>query len=393
MAGATGTGKSTLMTCFLGHDMYHRRPAVVIDPKSSIKLISDLRALATRFGRDPKKLRVFSLSRPKESCYYNPIKHGTAIEKKDRIMGALEWSEQYYEALAGRYLSVILPIFECIGSLPTLAKLRNILIHREWQALMRSKLTAASDQLVNATNLLRELDDVLKIGRDKLEGLASQIGILDNPSNGHLLSPPDDCSNEIDLREIRTKGEIAYFQLNTLASGDTARRIGRMITEDLKAYCNAVFNDETASREFFPLYFDEFGAFATIQFIELLKQGGEAGFAVHLFCQGLEDLDAVTEVFRRQSSSNPQTKVFLRIDDPKGVNEITSMIGTVDSLEQSHQVESGLGFRSKTGLGNLRETKSMRVEHDVIKRLNRGQAILIEKSPSREDLVQLWKII
>jgi hypothetical protein len=65
------------------------------------------------------------------------------------------------------------------------------------------------------------------------------------------------------------------------------------------------------------------------------------------------------------------------------------MAGTVDALEQSYQVE-GTVTRTKTGRGNMRETKQMRVEHGVIKNLGVGQAVVIEKSPSRVSGIQVW---
>lgn len=86
--------------------------------------------------------------------------------------------------------------------------------------------------------------------------------------------------------------------------------------------------------------------------------------------------------FRRQASSNPITKIGFRLDDNETVNEVCSVAGTIEATEQSYQIE-GTFVQTKTGLGNLRETRQMRVEHDVFKNLQVGQAVVIEKSPSR----------
>ena len=53
------------------------------------------------------------------------------------------------------------------------------------------------------------------------------------------------------------------------------------------------------------------------------------------------------------------------------------MAGTVETTEQSYQVEGQLA-PVKTGMGNLRETRQMMVEHDVLKSLETGQAVVIE---------------
>jgi len=79
----------------------------------------------------------------------------------------------------------------------------------------------------------------------------------------------------------------------------------------------------------------------------------------------------------------------MRLDDSETVDEICSMAGTVSGVEQSYQVD-GLFLPRRTGAGNQRETKQMRVEHDVIKNLERGQAVVIEKSPSRVAPIQIF---
>lgn len=102
-----------------------------------------------------------------------------------------------------------------------------------------------------------------------------------------------------------------------------------------------------------------------------------------------EDLDVVSPEFRRQASSNPITKIAFRFDDSQTVDEVCSMAGTLDVFEQSYQVDGTIA-PMRTGKGNLRETKQMRIEHDVIKSLQTGQAVVIEKSPSRVTPVQVF---
>jgi type IV secretory pathway TraG/TraD family ATPase VirD4 len=222
-----------------------------------------------------------------------------------------------------------------------------------------------------------------KANQDTLSGLSSQISILNNPTFGGLLSF-DSAESEIDFRLSRRSAGITYFQLDTLGNGDSARRLGRMIIEDLKSLASEVYRTDAKvlDRPFLPIYIDEFGSFASSGFIEFLKQSRGANFGVHLFCQGLEDLDIVSPEFRRQVISNTLTKVGLRMDDHETVNEICATAGTFDALEQSHQVQ-GVLFATKTGMGNLRETKQMKIEHDVFKQLRVGEAVVIQKSPQQ----------
>jgi len=228
-----------------------------------------------------------------------------------------------------------------------------------------------------------------KVKSADLHGLAAQLSILNNPYIGHLMSF-EQAENEIDLRLALSRNEVIYFQLDTLGNPDTARRLGRIIIEDIKGLASFVYRTiPEERRKFFPIFIDEFGSFASKEFIEVLKQIRGAKFGAHLFAQGLEDLDVVSREFRRQAGSNPITKVAFRLDDSETVDEICSMAGTLNVFEQSYQVQ-GSFTPVRTGKGNLRETKQMRVEHDVVKSLETGQAVVIEKSPSCVRAIQVF---
>jgi len=198
---------------------------------------------------------------------------------------------------------------------------------------------------------------------------------------------------EIDLLEIYKKGEMAYFQLPTLVHKDSTRRLGRMILQDLKAVSDSLLNDvEVDEDSFFSIFIDEFGYFAIEDFDELLAQCRESQLGLHLFTQSLADLDKISPEFARKILDNTIYKIIFRQDDPKSVEIWSSIAGTRDTVNESFQVESSDFNMSqiKTGIGNLREAKVMQIEHDVFKRLNVGQAVFIEKSPYRDDLVQIF---
>ncbi len=392
--GATGTGKTTLQLILALHAVRHGQPLVILDPKGDLSSLEQWIKQGRKLSPDfDQRFRAFTMSDPKRSASYNPLKHGNANQIKDRIMEALNWSEQYYQSVAGDFLTLLTSSSEYVGVPLTLESVSHFMLSREKHASVSKLLKKKADEGDIKAEILKERFDLLlkKMKPDDLLGLQSQLGILNNPTLGHLLSFQD-AENEIDLNAVLEKNQIAYFQLDTLGNPDTARRLGRMIVEDLKGLASQVFHEvPEEKRKFFPIFIDEFGSFASKEFVEFLKQSRSAKFAVHLFSQGSEDLDVVSKEFGRQARSNPMTKIALRLDDSETVNEICSMAGTVDSLEQSYQVE-GEWTQTKTGLGNMRETKQMRVEHDVLKNLNVGQAVVIEKSPSRVIPIQLCDI-
>ncbi len=384
--GATGTGKSNLMTNLILHAIRHRQPCVVIDPKGESSSLESICEIARKISPDfDSRLRVFSMSNPNTSAKYNPLKHGNANQLKDRIMEAFVWSEQYYQNVAASFLTALTSTTEFLGIPLTLAELSRILTSKDRRTELLQKLQDSFEKQKNhyameLFHLLKPFFEKSKV--DDLSGLAAQISILNNPTFGSLLSF-DKAEREIDLRDIRKNSGIAYFQLDTLGNADSARRLGRMIIEDLKSLSSEIYKTEPNEKDriFFPIFIDEFGSFASREFIEFLKQSRGAKFAIHPFCQGLEDMDAVSPEFRRQVISNTMTKIGLRMDDHETVEEFCATAGTFDALEQSYQVQGNL-IVDKTGMGNMRETKQMQIEHDVLKQLRIGQAVLIEKSPS-----------
>ena len=394
--GATGSGKSSLMVLMILHDIWRGRPCVIIDPKGDGALFEELKRVAKVFKIDiTARLKLFEMSSPNTSCSYNPLKHGNANQLKDRIMEALNWSEQYYQSVAADYLTVITACAEYLKITLTLDYLVKMITVKAVRSALEAKLEAEikkGDQ--HALDLFQRTKMLFSKDKEEvLTGMVSQLAILNNPTFGKLLSfeaidKNDISKSELDLREIRKTGGIAYFKLDTLGNADSARRLGRMIVEDLKSVSSEVYKTEPdeSKRVFFPIYIDEFGSFVSKEFIEMLKQARGSKMALHLFCQGLEDLDIVSPQFRRQVISNTLTKAAFRCDDNATTNEFCATAGTFDALEQSHQVDDG----TRTGRGNLRETKQMKVEHDVIKNLCNGQAVVISKSPTRIFGVQVY---
>ena len=71
--------------------------------------------------------------------------------------------------------------------------------------------------------------------------------------------------------------------------------------------------------------------------------------------------------------------------------EWAKVAGTFPSQKKTYQITGTETNEEMTGLGSLRDTKEMRIEFDVFKKLSHGQAVLIDKAFHREDLFQVWR--
>lgn len=392
--GGTGMGKSNLMLLLILHALYHEHPCIIIDPKGDEEFISELMKLAESISPlSRRRMKIFRLSKVEQSCRYNPLRHGTVSQLKDKLLEALNWSEQYYQSISSEFLSEFVSAINHLGMELNLAQVRrSAASHAEMMRIINQLKNMALKGDQKANELAQRLGLFIdKIKREDLLGLAAQLSILDTPELGSLFSYAE-ASDEIDLREVYTKNQVVYFQLDTLGNADTSRRLGRMIVEDVKSLVRYIYSEiSEPNRKFTPLLIDEFGSFATKEFIETLKQARGAKVSAHLFCQGIEDLEVVSREFARQATSNPGTIVALRLNDKRTVDEVCAAAGTADTFEQSFQIEQGLMGESPTGLGNMRKTKQMIVEHDVLKNLNTGEGVVIERSPSCASPVRIFR--
>lgn len=389
VSGSTGSGKTTVLKSLFQDAVLKKQPILIIDPKGNNETIQELKTMLFQAGRNSSIFKTFSIMNPDTSARYNPLSRGTAMQIRDRIMGSFVWSEPFYKNQASAFLSDITDVLTALRVPLTIRRLRRVMSDPMAQEELLALIAAVPDK-GRAKELIQRLKAALRISKDNLDGLLAQLRDLDNLEFGELFETTG-LSPTIDLESIIRNGEIAYFQLNTMAYEEAAKTIGRLVLQDLKALASQIHGGQIELEpKFFPVFVDEFGSFAFEGFIDFLKMARDVKFANHLFFQSLADLDVVSPEFKSQVQQNCLTKLILRTDDPDEVNFWAGVAGTVDSIEASHQVASVLGIKFKTGQGNMRYTKQMRIEHDVFKRLRVGEAVLIQKSPAREDLVSLW---
>jgi energy-coupling factor transporter ATP-binding protein EcfA2 len=389
IVGSTGSGKTTVLKSMLQNDAEQKNPALIIDPKGNSRTVQEMIDLLVDHGRNPEDFRLFSIINPKNSLRYNPLRNGTAIQIKDRLMGSLEWSEPYYKNQANQFLGNFIELLYGLNEEITFKKLLRGLTDKEYADEIRT-LIKKRDPNPTTSPLAIKLQACLSQSRDDLNGLISQLSDLTNEEFGYLFEP-DKPENTIDILSGIKNSNVIYLQLNTMAYEVTARIIGKLALQDLKSLASQIHGGNIeAPRRFFPIYIDEATSFLDLNYIDFLKMSRDVLFANHLFFQGLAGLDAISKEFRKEIQQNCLTKIILRTDDPDEAEFWASVAGTVDSLEHSSQLNTFAGIQYKTGAGNLRSTKEMRVEHDVFKMLQIGQAVVIKKAPYKHDLLDLY---
>lgn len=375
--GSTGTGKTeSVLLPMLAHDIDHGKGAIVIDGKGDLELLDRIHAIVKGNGR-LNDFYFFSLAHPEMSNTYNPLLRGNATELKDKIVGSMAWSEEFYRRMAEQAALTILNALILTGQ-----KIQFRTLHACLTDL--GSLKTLSDQ-TGAINKDLQLDLVTMINNfhDNRKFLSGLMADLYLSSRSEFSGKLDTDRPHIDLLDIYQEQKIVYFALDLQGYGDTARRMGRMILQDVKTVSSYIQSNIPASkRHFFPVFIDDAASFLDLGFVDFLNKSRASRIAIALFHQSLGDLYFRSAPnFQQQVIENTNIKIILRQDDPVAVEKFSKIAGTRRTLIPTYQTEERLTGKGMTGTGSVREGQEFKIEPDLIRELKRGEAVVILKSP------------
>ncbi len=377
VVGSTGTGKTeSVLLPLLAHDIAHGKGALVIDGKGDLELLDRIHHLVKSEGRR-KDFYFFSLAHPDKSNTYNPLLRGNATELKDKIVGSMVWSEEFYRRMAEQAALAILNAL-----LITKKKVRFRTLHAcltDIESLKTLSDKTKEKSLVLHEDLVKMVNN-FKDNQKFLSGLMADLYLSSRSEFSELL---DVERPEIDLLKLYEENKIAYFALDLQGYGDTAKRMGRMILQDLKTVSSHIQSQTQASkRHFFPVFVDDASSFLDLNFVDFLNKSRAARIAIAVFHQSLADLSfRLAPNFQQQVIENTNIKIVLRQDDPWAVEKFTKIAGTRRTMIPTYQTEDRITGKGFTGTGSIREGQTFRIEPDLIRALKRGEAVVIWKSP------------
>ena len=392
VSGATGQGKTTLLKTLLNYSLKHNHPVIIIDPKGEKTDVLEMRKRAEFYGRK-KDFHLFSLSFPEESVVYNPLENGTSEQIKARLIDGLRFEHEYFKAQASLWLGVVLYALEALKETVTFSRLRELIANTAKLRELQKNINKIKKHK-HKERLVAGINSIFQIKPSDLAGVFSQISSIDSAVFTDIISPKKVTNKKkLSLSDVLKNKQIAYFQMNVNGYGDISRRIGRIILQDLKVLSNQI---QAGQREFdydfCACFVDEFGSFASSDFADFLKMARSSRIGIHLFCQGLADLKAVTSEFKDQIIGNTSSKIIFRQDVPEDAEAWSSIAGTFSSRKKTYQISGLESDEEMTGMGSVREVKEMQVEFDVFKKLSVGQAVLIDKASHKEDLLKVWRL-
>ena len=283
ICGTTGAGKTVALSNFLKCAINYNYPMLIIDGKGDSGKGSLLDMVQTQCTN--RKCYVINMNNPTSSNKYNPFKNTSADIVKDMITNMTDWSEPHYKLNAERYIQKLCTLLEMSN---IIISFDNIIKH-----LDEEKFIHLSRDLVESGKLTKEEHinniSVAKQCSSIAAAAASRFAVIQESELGKLFS-----DNGISIEEALNENAIILFVLNPLLYPEMSQLIGRLIVIDSKKAVSYFFT-HTKKRIFY--LFDEMNVYTSEPFLDLVNKSRSANITCVLACQGLSDLNKVSEYF------------------------------------------------------------------------------------------------
>lgn len=382
VVGASGFGKSVLLSHIIQNRIQLGSGLLFVDLKADFETIRQVVSVAKASGR-LDDLSIFSCGNADISSPYNVVARGTANQLKDRVMGALNWSEEFYKNEAASFV---------------LKLLRGLTLLRDQQGQAFDlgtilKCTAdpkAIESVIDQIppvekDIVTQLEDLAsalsKPEKYKaLQGLRSQLESLMLSDIGPLLRA---SSTGIDLFEAIAKRKIVYVLLDSRTYGDSARALGKLILQDLKAASARVDNEiPRDQRTPFTVVVDEFSDLATEEFLGFLDRARSSKMGVVVAHQEIADLSRISPEFSHRLMNSTSTLFAFLQKVPQTSELIASISGTKATKKVTEQAKDNWLFGDeKTGMKSIRDVEEFVIHPNTVRSLKVGECVMVAKYP------------
>ena len=369
VAGTTGAGKTVGIL-----NLIEGSPGIgtiIIDGKGDLELARSVYALAK--ARNQEFYLFDGTLAARKSAVYNPFASGDHTSLADRVVTLREWTEPHYLSLARGFAQTAFQVLQACGHRVDLITVEKSLSTKTLLALIRRARKPGDDyqELARRIAAQRNADE-------QIEGLRADLRNLANSVLAPLFDTAKarrDKNKIISLRRARQENAVVYFCLPTPKYPEFAALLGKLIINDIKATM-------TSAKTPWRIVLDEFSVFAGPQVLNLINMGRSYGISAILATQSYADIAQGAEKngdkFLDQVLGSVNTFLTYRMNASNDCELAASLAGTLENVEYTAQTEGGSG----TGAASARHARSFRIHPDVIRTLNVGQAIYVNKNQS-----------
>jgi type IV secretory pathway VirB4 component len=370
VSGATGAGKTNTLTVILESAIRRGKPVIIVDGKGDSAFLEEMREMSEAYGRE---FQGFSYH---GKTHYNPFRHGTPTELKDKMMAMEEWSEPYYQRAAERYLQLIFRVLQLANVPVDLHIVQSMLVQKNLMNMVKKLKNIEKEEADRMKEYINGLD---KGHKDAIDGLADRLALLTESDVGELFKDREGAQT-IDLLEAVKAKRVAMMSLSGLSYSSFTPALGAMIVEDLKSVASALV--ESGREDYIYVVLDEFNLFAGEQVVNMINKSRAAGFCCFIATQELADLSvAGGDELVGQVIGNTNVKIVHRQDVPDSAEYLSNVVGTKKVLVKTTMTEEKLLGNMSRQMGTVREDEELVIHPNILKNLRQGEAMLIKKIP------------
>lgn len=367
--GATGTGKTTsVIEPAIQNDIDKGRGLLFITAKDDPAFVGRVYSYAKNKGREDD-VRIFTLSDVPRTDSYNPLVARDETALRDLCMDAFSWDSPYYRDQARSALLYVFSALAETGKSFSLLDLYYIFTEKGCLDLLADMTTDPRTR-----HHLESYSKDWKQHRENNRGLAAN---LEDYTTNWLAGRVCDYSPDIDLVEAYHSNKIVLFVLNSLQYGETARRLGKMLIQNLRYLSGKV--TEQGKKKFYPVYIDEFHHFVFPEFFSIVAQCRSSDIGLMLSTQSFADFKGDGWDITQQVIQNTNTKIILRQNDAESAEYAARLGGTCTTVKRTRQVEKNMLAFTNTGLGSEREVEQFLIHPNIIRSLKTGKAVFIRE--------------
>lgn len=375
---------------------------IFLTMKPEADITEQMRAVAQRTGRG---FHVITQNGVGASTTYNPLRHGTATERANILVGAEAnaahggFSEPHYQRLGLRFTMVALVALEAAvqakmtyseGGQPVPWRLDIAHVVRMMSADSLESVRDAlggSDVAVRIDRWLNEVaaNSAIKSGA---EGIKSRFAAVAEGAAGHVLV---DEPGGLDLEQAIVNGDFVVFNLDAAQDLEAAQFVANLAISDFVSTIarlgHAGWHIDPATGQqnrLNLLVVDEFAALGATGLIDAVERSRSHGAAVMLSAQSYTGLSVVGEGFLERVSASTSVKLIHRAEAE--AEALAQLIGTRKGFAETTQTFEdidGLGSQLRaSGQGSLREVDKFRVHPNTFRSLAPGEVVAMWSVPS-----------
>ena len=372
--GTTRVGKTRLIEHMVTQDIEKGYNVAVIDPKGDHDLLAKIVEVARRTGR-LDELMFISAVFPEYSMTIDPLAHYYMPEELvAHIISGVQFGKEpffynvAYEISIAIVSALLMTDVEQKGKPFNLTDIKN---YASREALERLSQRVKGLNTVEARQLLQDLEKITKSPPDYYGKVSSSLRValmeLTSGNIGKIVG----LGHQNKFIERLENGEpvILIVHLGSLMTRKAAYTLGKVIISMIQSFVGRIFSSGRQVSPPLCLYMDESQNLLYVNIDDLFAKAGGANVWVHAFAQSVSQLtSAVGQDYARAMLDNTNTKLFMRVPDPKTAEYATEHFGVRKKYS---------GLISGDGGVTMREEEAARLRPDELMQLGPREFLLM----------------